>query len=68
MVDGGDMDTNACIVGGLVGALHGVSSIPNVIKQALLTCDTQVGRPRPEVYSTRELGRLVADLIQPIAT
>ena len=63
---GGDTDTNACIVGGLVGALHGVASIPSVMTQALLTCDTQVGRPRPEVYSTRELGRLVADLIQPI--
>jgi ADP-ribosylglycohydrolase len=68
LLGGGDTDTNACIVGGLVGALHGVSSIPNVMTQALLTCDTQVGRPRPEVYSTRELGRLVADLIQPIST
>lgn len=68
LLGGGDTDTNACIVGGLVGALHGVASIPSVMTQALLTCDTQVGRPRPEVYSTRELGRLVADLIQPIST
>ena len=64
LLGGGDTDTNACIVGGLVGALHGVSSVPSAMTQALLTCNTQVGRPRPEVYSTRELGRLVDDLIQ----
>jgi ADP-ribosylglycohydrolase len=64
LLGGGDTDTNACIVGGLVGALHGVSSIPSVMTQALLTCDTQVGRPRPEVYSTRELGRLTNELIE----
>ena len=64
LLGGGDTDTNACIVGGLVGALHGVASIPSVMTQALLTCDTQVGRPRPEVYSTRELGRLTNELIE----
>jgi hypothetical protein len=61
---GGDTDTNACIVGGLIGALHGVSSVPNVMTQALLVCDTESGRPRPAVYSTSELKRLVDGLIQ----
>ena len=41
LLGGGDTYTNACIVGGLIGALHGVSSIPSVMTQALLTCDTQ---------------------------
>ena len=64
LLGGGDTDTNACIVGGLIGALHGVASIPSVMTQALLICDTQVGRPRPEVYSTRNLPRLVQGLLQ----
>ena len=64
LLGGGDTDTNACIVGGLIGALHGVASIPSVMTQALLNCDTQVGRPRPEVYSTRNLPRLVQGLLQ----
>jgi ADP-ribosyl-[dinitrogen reductase] hydrolase len=64
LLGGGDTDTNACIVGGLIGALHGVSSIPHVMTQALLVCDTESGRPRPAVYSTSELKRLVSDLIQ----
>jgi len=26
---GGDTDTNACIVGGMVGAYHGINTIPD---------------------------------------
>lgn len=29
---GGDTDTNACIVGGLIGAIVGDSNIPNDMK------------------------------------
>jgi ADP-ribosylglycohydrolase len=43
LLGGGDTDTNACIVGGLIGALHGVSTIPNVMTQELLVCDTECG-------------------------
>jgi len=63
LLGGGDTDTNACIVGGLIGALHGVSSIPTVMTHALLGCDTKTGRPRPDIYSTRELSILVERLI-----
>ena len=28
MSKGGDTDTNACIVGGMMGALHGIKGIP----------------------------------------
>jgi ADP-ribosylglycohydrolase len=50
---GGDTDTNACIVGGLVGALHGEEGIPAPMRQALLHCDTGKGRSRPEFLETR---------------
>jgi len=43
LLGGGDTDTNACIVGGLIRALQGVSSIPNVMTQALLVCDMECG-------------------------
>jgi ADP-ribosyl-[dinitrogen reductase] hydrolase len=62
---GGDTDTNACIVGGLVGALHGEEGIPARMRKALYCCDTRRGRPRPEFLQTRVqlpalLDRLIA--------
>ncbi len=51
---GGDTDTNACIVGGLVGARVGISGIPEKMVRAVLDCDTTKGRPRPEWLSTRD--------------
>jgi ADP-ribosylglycohydrolase len=50
---GGDTDTNACIVGGLVGAYHGKEGIPEPMREAILQCDTQKGRSRPEFLQTR---------------
>ena len=44
---GGDTDTNACIVGGLLGALHGQAGLPVAMVQTLLMCDTEKGRQRP---------------------
>lgn len=49
---GGDTDTNACIVGGLVGARVGWEGIPRSMSQAVLDCDTTKGRPRPRWLST----------------
>jgi hypothetical protein len=37
---GGDTDTNACIVGGLLGARWGVSAIPGATTKKVLACDT----------------------------
>jgi ADP-ribosyl-[dinitrogen reductase] hydrolase len=45
---GGDTDTNACIVGGLIGALHGVDKIPQAMLGKLVSCDTGKGQPRPD--------------------
>ncbi len=52
---GGDTDTNACIVGGLLGALHGYCLIPEHLKKRVLTfdCTKSVGlnHRRPHTYS-----------------
>jgi ADP-ribosyl-[dinitrogen reductase] hydrolase len=62
---GGDTDTNACIVGGLVGVLHGDSGIPRSMTEAVMGCDTAKGRPRPEWLQTRvQLPRLLDTLAE----
>jgi len=53
LMGGGDTDTNACIVGGLVGAYHGEEGIPTPMKEAIFHCDTRRGRQRPEFFQTR---------------
>lgn len=63
MSGGGDTDTNACIVGGLIGALHGEHGIPGAMRRALLGCDTQQGRPRPARYHTTRLDELIRQLV-----
>lgn len=43
--EGGDTDTNAAIVGGLIGAYVGYNKIPQPFKDAVLTfdCQTMIG-------------------------
>ena len=53
LLGSGDTDTNACIVGGLVGACHGEGGIPAPLKEAILNCDPRRGRRRPEFLQTR---------------
>jgi ADP-ribosylglycohydrolase len=65
LAGGGDTDTNACIVGGLIGALHGEKGIPETMRSAVLHCDTSQGRPRPEWLQTRQLNALIVRLLQP---
>lgn len=58
LLKGGDTDTNACIVGGLMGALHGFTSIPEEMRDAVLDFDcvkhdswqTLMGHNRPHNY------------------
>jgi ADP-ribosylglycohydrolase len=62
---GGDTDTNACIVGGLVGALHGEEGVPEPMRKAVLHCDTTKGRRRPEFLQTQvQLPALLDRLIE----
>ena len=48
---GGDTDTNACIAGALLGAVHGREAIPLQWRQMVLTCrahqEAEAFRPRP---------------------
>lgn len=53
LLGGGDTDTNACIVGGLVGAAQGAQSIPAPMRRAVLSCDTTLGRVRPDFLHPR---------------
>ena len=64
LTGGGDTDTNACIVGGLMGAFHGEDGIPQPMRAAVLTCDTALGRPRPKFFSTRDAASLADQLTQ----
>ena len=51
---GGDTDTNACIVGGLVGALVGVKSFPEDMLIPILSFDcAKNGVKRPEFLSVK---------------
>lgn len=60
LLGGGDTDTNACIVGGLLGARWGASALPRSMVEAIVSCDTRRGaHPRPEALHPR----LVSDLV-----
>ena len=56
---GGDTDTNACIVGGLIGAACGADSIPAAMREKVLTCTTKDGRPRPDWLHAGQIPDLV---------
>ncbi|MCO5569301.1 hypothetical protein L7F22_023013 [Adiantum nelumboides] len=67
---GGDTDTNAAIVGGLLGAFHGAENIPAFMKDPVLlfdctSCDQQprTGHARPFAYSTRQTEELLDGLL-----
>lgn len=63
LAGGGDTDTNACIVGGLIGALHGIGGIPPHMGHAVENCNTALGRPRPAWLTSQGLSDLVHALI-----
>jgi ADP-ribosyl-[dinitrogen reductase] hydrolase len=51
LLRGGDTDTNACIVGGLMGAYHGLNGLPKLALDGVLNCNTQLGQRRPENFT-----------------
>ncbi|MBP0017658.1 MAG: ADP-ribosylglycohydrolase family protein [Cyanobacteria bacterium SBLK] len=59
----GDTDTNACIVGGLIGSLWGENNIPDRMKNPVLNCDTKLGRPRPDFLSSKFVPQIVQGLL-----
>ena len=53
---GGDTNTNACIVGGMVGAYHGHPLLPSILMRRLLRCNTKQGNQhRPEPYTIKRV-------------
>ena len=52
---GGDTDTNACIVGGLIGAAVGVDGIPVLMRKKVLSFDCTKAQNiiRPEFLSVK---------------
>ncbi|MBX3204824.1 MAG: ADP-ribosylglycohydrolase family protein [Labilithrix sp.] len=64
LAGGGDTDTNACIVGGLLGARWGKGAIPRGMAEAVLACDTSAGaNPRPAELHPRRAPELVRALL-----
>ncbi len=59
---GGDTDTNACIVGGLIGAACGGYAIPAMMQKAVLNCDTNSGISRPLFLHPNQIPTLVEGL------
>lgn len=56
LLKGGDTDTNACIVGGLLGALHGLDSLPKDMVRKLMRCNTKKGnQARPDFYTIKRV-------------
>ena len=45
IMQGGDTDTNACICGALLGAVHGESAVPGGWVESLQSCRPEAGRP-----------------------
>ncbi|VEP18043.1 ADP-ribosylation/crystallin J1 [Hyella patelloides LEGE 07179] len=61
---GGDTDTNACIVGGLIGAAVGVDGIPENMRESVLNCDTTMGKhPRPAFLHPCQIEELIPQLL-----
>ena len=63
LAGGGDTDTNACIVGGLVGAAAGEGAIPAQMKEAVLMCDSSLGQPRPAFLHAGQVPALVQRML-----
>jgi ADP-ribosyl-[dinitrogen reductase] hydrolase len=64
LAGGGDTDTNACIVGGLVGAACGAEQIPDALQIAVLNCDTDSGgHSRPDWLHAKQLPELLKGLL-----
>jgi ADP-ribosyl-[dinitrogen reductase] hydrolase len=65
LLGGGDTDTNACIVGGLIGAACGVDAIPDSMKHPVLSCNTRSGKsPRPEFLSASQVPSIMEKLLK----
>ncbi|MBI3038525.1 ADP-ribosylglycohydrolase family protein [bacterium] len=66
LLGGGDTDTNACIVGGLIGAADGFEKIPAVMSDAVVNCDSSKGNhSRPDFLLPKNVFPFLNNLISP---
>lgn len=66
LMRGGDTDTNAAIVGSVLGALHGINGIPEYMKNPVLTFNPMMpekGQKRPDKYSASNIFGLTYKLL-----
>lgn len=68
LMKGGDTDTNAAIVGGVIGALHGINGIPEYMKNPVLEFDPEnpgerKGYKRPAMYNASSIYKLVYGML-----
>lgn len=67
LMKGGDTDTNAAIVGGMMGALHGAAAIPSYMRNPVekfdCTSSFDVGYVRDIKYSTKLTKDIVMNLV-----
>ncbi len=64
LLRGGDTDTNACIVGGLLGAFHGACDLPNQMCRKLIRCNTKYGNQlRPHQYTIKHVMKTLNQLV-----
>lgn len=67
LLKGGDTDTNAAIVGGIIGALHGVDGVPMYMRSPVRIFDCTdsktTRRPRPELYKGSHMEDLARQLV-----
>jgi ADP-ribosylglycohydrolase len=66
---GGDTDTNAAICGALLGAVYGLSAIPEQWRNTILNCrlsseNSKVKHPRPECFWPNDALELAESLLQ----
>lgn len=63
---GGDTDTNAAIVGGMIGAFHGVTGIPQNLRHKMINYkydkSAKVGYLRPDDFQPNQIEELITDL------
>jgi ADP-ribosylglycohydrolase len=64
LLGGGDTDTNACIVGGLLGAAYGAEALPMQMKEKVLQIPVHPRQPRPDFLHPHPLPRYCATLLE----
>lgn len=60
---GGDTDTNACIAGGLIGAMTGYRDLPVSMLNTVRNCNVELGRERPEWLQTRNFTGVIERML-----